>query len=60
MLLLTALNTVYAFLAITMLFSWLHLEYRGGWLAILSHPLYLIVGSLFLALLAAAAALRLL
>lgn len=60
LLLLTALNTVYAFLAITMLFSWLHVEYRGGWLEILSHPLYLIVGSLVLACLAAAATLRLL
>jgi Kef-type K+ transport system membrane component KefB len=55
LLLLSALNTVYAFLAVTMLFSWLHLEYRGGWLAVLLHPLYLIVGSLLLAFLAAAA-----
>lgn len=55
LLLLTALNTVYAFLAVTMLFAWLHLEYRGGWLAILFHSFYLTVGSLLLASLAAAA-----
>ena len=60
LLLLTALNTVYAFLAVTMLFTWLHLEYRGGWLAVLAHPLYLIAGSLLLAFVAAAVTVRLL
>jgi Kef-type K+ transport system membrane component KefB len=60
LLLLTALNTVYAFLAVTMLFAWLHFEYRGGWTAALIHPLYLISGSLLLAFLAAKVTLGLL
>lgn len=60
LLLLTALNTVYAFVALTMLLAWLHLEYRGGWAVILLHPLYLIFGSVFLALSAAAVMLALL
>ena len=50
LLLLTALNSVYAFLAVTMLFAWLHLEYRGGWQVVVLHPLYLLLGALALAL----------
>jgi Kef-type K+ transport system membrane component KefB len=50
LLLLTALNCVYAYLALTMLFAWAHLEYRAGWTVVLLHPVYLIVGSLGLAL----------
>jgi Kef-type K+ transport system membrane component KefB len=50
LLLLTALNCVYAYLALTMLFAWAHLEYRAGWPVVLLHPVYLIVGSLGLAL----------
>jgi len=57
---LSALNNVYAFLAVTMLFAWLNLEYRGGWGVILTHPLYLIFGSLLLALAASAVTLGLL
>ncbi len=57
---LSALNSVYAFLAMTMLFAWLNLEYRGGWGVILLHPLYLIVGSLVLATAASAVTLLLL
>jgi Kef-type K+ transport system membrane component KefB len=60
LLLLTALNTIYAFLAVTMLFAVLHLEYRGSWVAMLLHPLYVVGGSLLVALLAAAAMLWLL
>ncbi len=52
-LLLTAINGVAAFLALTVLIPWLHHEYRGGWLTILTQPLYLLAGSLALAALAA-------
>jgi Kef-type K+ transport system membrane component KefB len=58
-LLLTAINGVAAFLALTVLIPWLHLEYRGGWLTILTQPLYLLAGSLVLAALAAQATLKL-
>jgi Kef-type K+ transport system membrane component KefB len=60
LLMLTALNSIYAILAATMLVAWLHLEYRGGWSAILLHPLYLIAGALALATALAAATLRIL
>ncbi len=60
MLLLTSLNCVYAFITVSMLVAWLHHEYSGEWLSILSHPLYLIVGSLLLALAFALATLGLL
>ncbi|MBI3526874.1 MAG: cation:proton antiporter [Betaproteobacteria bacterium] len=42
---LTALNNVFAFLLIALLFGFVHLEYRADWLRVVSHPLYLIVGS---------------
>ncbi len=58
-LILTAINGVVAFLALTVLIPWLHLEYRGGWLTILTQPLYLLAGSLVLAALAAQATLKL-
>ena len=58
-LILTALNGVIAFLALTVLIPWLHLEYRGGWLTMLTQPLYLLAGSLLLALLAAQVTLKL-
>jgi Kef-type K+ transport system membrane component KefB len=58
-LMLTALNGVIAFLALTVLIPWLHLEYRGGWLTILTQPLYLLAGSLVLAAVAARATLAL-
>src|SRR5258706_2775633 len=45
MLALTALNNVFAFLLIALLFGFVHLEYRADWLRALSHPLYLISGS---------------
>ena len=58
-LILTAINGVLAFLALTVLIPWLHLEYRGGWLTILTQPLYLLAGSLVLAAIAAQATLKL-
>jgi len=42
---LTALNNVFAFLLIALLFGFVSLEYRADWLRAVSHPLYLIVGS---------------
>ena len=56
MLALTALNNVFAFLLIALLFGFVHLEYRADWLRALSHPLYLIVGSAGLGYLAFMAA----
>jgi Kef-type K+ transport system membrane component KefB len=58
-LLLTALNGVIAFLALTVLIPWLHLEYRAGWLTMLTQPLYLLAGSLVLAAVAARVTLKL-
>ena len=42
---LTALNNVFAFLLIALLFGFVHLEYRADWIRAVSHPLYLIAGS---------------
>jgi hypothetical protein len=44
-LLLTALNCIYAVVLVSMLIAWLHAEYRGGWEVVAAHPLYLIFGS---------------
>ena len=45
---LVALNTLFAFLLATMLVAMVHLEHRAGWLTIVLHPLYVLVGSLAL------------
>ncbi|HEY7742365.1 MAG TPA: cation:proton antiporter [Burkholderiales bacterium] len=45
---LTALNSVVAFVLTTMLLSWIHHEYRAGWVTAALHPLYLLGGSLVL------------
>ena len=60
MLALTSLNNAYAFVLWSVLFAWLHAEYRGGWIEVAAHPLYLIFGSLALAGLLAAVTLALL
>lgn len=52
-LILTALNSVLAFLAVTLLAPWLEHEYRGGWGAMMVQPLYILGGSLGVAFLAA-------
>jgi Kef-type K+ transport system membrane component KefB len=52
MLTLTALNNVIAFLMITLLFGFVHLEYKASWARALLHPLYLIAGSAALGYLA--------
>jgi len=56
----SVLNSVYACLAVTILFAWLSHKYRGGWGLILMRPMYLIFGSLLLALAASAVTLGLL
>lgn len=58
-LLLTALNSSVAVLALTALVPWLYLEYGGTWITILLHPLYLLAGSFVLGLAASAVTLGL-
>lgn len=43
---LTALNNVVSFLAITLLFGFIHAQYAGNWVNAMAHPLYLLAGSL--------------
>src|SRR5574340_714467 len=45
----TAINCITAGIVTTMLLSWLHVEYRSGWLNLVLHPLYLLVGAALLA-----------
>lgn len=47
---LVALNSIMAFLAVTMLWSGLHLSHSVGLSAALAHPLYLVAGSLLIGL----------
>jgi Kef-type K+ transport system membrane component KefB len=49
MLVLTALNTLYAVLAHKLLLGWLQLDSRGDWLEALAQPLYAFVGSVLVA-----------
>jgi len=58
-LIVTAINGVLAFLALTVLIPWLHFEYRGGWLTMITHPLYLLGGSAALAVVSGWLTLRL-
>lgn len=60
LLMLSALNTVYAVVAVGVLLSWLAREHAHGWQAAVLHPLYLIFGSLAAATALAAATLALL
>ncbi len=46
MLLLTAVNSVFAYVALTLLLPFLHLEHAMGWSLAVLHPLYLLGGSL--------------
>ena len=45
---LVAINSVVAFVFTTMLLSWIHHDYHAGWITVLSHPVYLLAGSLLL------------
>lgn len=56
---LVAMNSVVAFVAATMLLSWIHHEYRAGLITIALHPVYMLAGSLILAYLACMATLLL-
>lgn len=52
MMALTALNNVYAFLLLALLFGFVHLEHSAGGLRVVLHPLYMIAGSVGLGFLA--------
>lgn len=45
---LVAINSVAAYMLATILLSWLHHEYRAGWATAVSHPLYVLAGSVLL------------
>jgi Kef-type K+ transport system membrane component KefB len=45
MLLFTAANSVFAYVALTLLLPFLHLEHAAGWMQALLHPVYLLAGS---------------
>ncbi len=47
-LILTAMNSVIAYVSSTMLLAWLHHEYRAGWIVVVLHPVYLLCGSVLL------------
>lgn len=59
-LLLTALNSAYAFIAVGLLLSWVAREHSLDWRAAVLHPIYLVFGSLIAASLFAGATLVLL
>jgi Kef-type K+ transport system membrane component KefB len=45
---LVAINNVIAFVSVAVLLSWIHHEYRAGWITIALQPLYMLAGSLIL------------
>jgi Kef-type K+ transport system membrane component KefB len=55
MLVLSALNTLYAVLLLKLVIGWLHLDQRGDWIQGVAQPLYTFAGSLGVAALLAAA-----
>lgn len=59
MLLFTAVNSLFAYLALTLLLPFLYFEQASGWQEAVLHPLYLIGGSLLLGLVACLLLLRL-
>lgn len=54
LMLLTALNCMYAVLAAHVILGWLHHEYLRDWVVTFAHPIYLIAGSAAMAALLAA------
>ena len=56
---LVAINNVIAFVTATMLLAWIHHEYRASWQTAVSHPVYLLAGSLLLGYAASLAAVAL-
>jgi Kef-type K+ transport system membrane component KefB len=59
LLLFTAVNTVFAYVVLTLLLPLLHLEQRADWRMALLHPLYLFAGTLLVGYLACLALLQL-
>lgn len=59
LLLFTAVNSVFAFVLLTLLLPFLHLEHEAGWEQALLHPLYLLWGSILAGYLACLLMLRL-
>jgi len=58
-LILVAINSVVAFVLVTVLLSWIHHEYSGDWIVTLLHPVYILVGSVLAGALAGLVALEL-
>lgn len=56
---LVAINSVAAFVLVTMLLSWIHREYHAGWFVMVLHPAYILAGSLVVGSLASSLALAL-
>ncbi len=50
MLLFTAVNCVFAYVALTLLLPLVHLEHASGWRSAILHPLYLLTGAVLLGL----------
>ncbi|MDP1690810.1 MAG: cation:proton antiporter [Burkholderiaceae bacterium] len=50
MIVLAALNTLYAVLALKLTIGWLHMDQRGDWVQGVSQPLYTFAGSVLLAI----------
>jgi Kef-type K+ transport system membrane component KefB len=48
MLLFTAVNCVFAYLALTLMLPFLHLEHATSWRAAILHPMYLLLGAVLL------------
>jgi Kef-type K+ transport system membrane component KefB len=59
LLLFTAVNSVFAYVLLTLLLPFLHLEHEAGWQEAVFHPLYLLWGSLIAGYLACLVMLRL-
>jgi Kef-type K+ transport system membrane component KefB len=59
LLLFTAVNSVFAYVLLTLLLPFLHLEHQASWLQAVLHPLYLLWGSLIAGWLACILMLRL-
>lgn len=54
LLLFTAVNSMFAYVAVTLLLPFLHMEHAVGWPAAVLHPVYLLSGALLVAFLACA------
>jgi Kef-type K+ transport system membrane component KefB len=59
MLLFTAVNTVFAYVVLTLLLPFLHIDQEANWQTALVHPIYVLVGSMALGYVASVALLEL-